>query len=123
MSQDTRELWAKRVERWRESGLTGAEYAAEIGVNEETLRHWKWELGRDLREPGWRSKSARRRRERTRAAFVELVTPPAIAGPAARRADELEPFELVIGKEVRIRVPVRFDGPSLKRLVEALRAH
>jgi hypothetical protein len=29
-----REEWAKRVERWRDSGLTTAEFAAELGVSE-----------------------------------------------------------------------------------------
>ena len=32
-----REEWAKRVERWRDSGLTTAEFAAELGINPKTL--------------------------------------------------------------------------------------
>lgn len=40
MARDGREVWAKRVERWRESGLTAKEYAAEVGLNPNTLTHW-----------------------------------------------------------------------------------
>src|SRR6266851_7518581 len=33
-----RDEWAKRIEQWAESGLSGAEFAREIGVKEGTLR-------------------------------------------------------------------------------------
>jgi hypothetical protein len=45
MERVSREAWAKRVERWRDSGLSAAEYAAEIGVKAHTLSWWKWRLG------------------------------------------------------------------------------
>jgi hypothetical protein len=45
MARESRETWAKRVERWRDSGLTAAEFAAEVGVNPRTLSYWKWRLG------------------------------------------------------------------------------
>ena len=32
----SREVWAKRVQRWQDSDLTAAEFAAEIGVNPKT---------------------------------------------------------------------------------------
>ena len=48
-SRVAREEWAKRVERWRESGLTSAEFAAELGINPRTLTYWKWVLGREAR--------------------------------------------------------------------------
>jgi hypothetical protein len=32
-----REEWAKRVERWRDSGLTAAEFAAELGCSVRAL--------------------------------------------------------------------------------------
>jgi hypothetical protein len=45
----TRAVWAKRVERWGESGLTCAEFAAELGINPRTLTYWKWILGKEAR--------------------------------------------------------------------------
>jgi hypothetical protein len=46
MVRISRDEWAKRIERWTDSELTGAEFAAKIGVKEATLRHWKWALAR-----------------------------------------------------------------------------
>ena len=39
--------WAKRVERWRDSDLTTAEFAAEAGINPRTLTYWAWTLKRE----------------------------------------------------------------------------
>jgi hypothetical protein len=39
--------WAKRVERWRDSGLTTAEFAAPVGINAKTLTYWAWTLERE----------------------------------------------------------------------------
>jgi hypothetical protein len=37
-------VWAKRVERWIDSGLTAKEFAAEAGLKPSTLSYWKWRL-------------------------------------------------------------------------------
>ena len=37
MARATREMWAKRVERWADSELTAKEFAAEVGINAGTL--------------------------------------------------------------------------------------
>ncbi len=44
MARDSAEVWAKRVERWRDSGLTAAQYSGEVGVNPRTLVYWSWRL-------------------------------------------------------------------------------
>jgi hypothetical protein len=41
---DGREVWEKRIQRLRDSELTDAEFAAELGVNVHTLRSWKWKF-------------------------------------------------------------------------------
>jgi hypothetical protein len=33
MDRSTREEWAARIARWKDSGLTAAEFASEIGVS------------------------------------------------------------------------------------------
>lgn len=121
MGQERREVWAKRVERWSESGLSGAEYAAEIGVKEGTLRHWKWALGRESRDPGWEAEAARRGRRQERAAFVEVLAPTARSASGSTGAGLIEPLELILRDGLRIRVPSHFDAISLRRLLEALR--
>lgn len=58
MSKTTRGQWAKRVERWLESGLTAKEFAAELNVSPSVLARWRRKLqaGRELdvgeRAPG-----------------------------------------------------------------------
>src|SRR5689334_10444930 len=117
MARETRETWVKRVERWRDSGLTLKEYAAEIGVNANTLAGWRWRL---------RSDEGREARGAPNApSFVEIIAPPdagravAVTAPAPQAA---EPFELILSSGRRVRVPVEFDGRALRRLVDALEA-
>ena len=43
----SRDEWAKRVERWRDSGLTTAEFAAELGINPHSVTYWAWALKRE----------------------------------------------------------------------------
>ena len=38
------EQWRKRVQRWKDSGLTAREFAAEVGLNFHTLRYWSSRL-------------------------------------------------------------------------------
>jgi hypothetical protein len=61
-------VWAKRVERWRESGLRASEFAAELGVNAGTLAHWKYRLAAEARAEAPRSMAA----EQHRVSFVEV---------------------------------------------------
>ncbi len=115
MPRISREEWAKRIERWIDSGLTGAEFAAEIGVKETTLRHWKWALSRHTREPGWEAKAARERRQQRAPEFVEVVassTPP----PSP------ELLEVTLRNGLKVRLPVQFDPTSLQRLLDVLEA-
>jgi hypothetical protein len=102
MGRDARATWAKRVERWRASGLSAREFAAELGVNARTLTYWKWKLGS---EP--HAESSRR------AEFVEVVAP---------ACDETvcEQLEVVLESGVVVRVPARFDADALRRVVAAL---
>ncbi len=118
MARETREVWVKRVARWRDSGLTLKEFAAEVGVNANTLAGWRWRLraadGGEVRgtsEPP---------------SFLEIVAPSEAAersaAPASAKQPAAEPFELILSGGQRVRVPVQFDGRALRRLVDALEA-
>ncbi len=60
MERVSRETWSKRVERWKDSGLTAAEYAAEAGINAHSLSWWKWRLGSNGATPKLRIRSTKR---------------------------------------------------------------
>lgn len=112
MDRTSREEWAKRVERWGDSGLTAKEYAAEIGIKAHTLSWWKWRLSSDTPAQG------RRRRARraptagagaTPLTFVEMAT-----------AVTHEPLQVVLPSSIRILVPSTFDAPTLGRLLDVV---
>ena len=113
MDRESRETWAKRVERWKDSGLTAKEFAAELGINAHSLSWWRWRLSSPSTAP-----KARRRARRV----TEEMTPPMtfVEVPAPTTAEALE---VVLPSSIRIRVPVAFDAGSLGRLLEVLGAH
>jgi hypothetical protein len=114
MDRASRETWAKRVERWTDSGLTAKEYAAELGIKAHSLTWWKWRLSSGAAAP---KASPRRRRSAKRstpvaAAPLTFVEMTAAAAP--------EPLEVVLPSSIRIRVPSAFDAAALGRLLDVL---
>jgi hypothetical protein len=101
MGRERRGEWEKRIEGWKSSGQTGAEYAAGVGVKEATLRHWKWRLEREKKSGAQAGGGV---------GFVRVV-----AAPAG------EPIEIQLGDGVRIRVPEQFDVEALRRVLEVVR--
>jgi len=108
MGRSSRDEWAKRVERWVDSGLTAAEFAAEAGINPRTLTFWKWQLRRERDRGG---------RPRTRG-FVEVVAP--ARGDGAVEKTRPASLEVVLLDGTVIRVPQRFDRAAFKDLLGAL---
>jgi hypothetical protein len=114
MDRASRETWAKRVERWTDSGLTSKEYAAELGIKAHSLTWWKWRLSSGTAAPKARPRRRRSAKRSTPAAdapltFVEMT---AAAAP--------EPMEVVLPSSIRIRVPSTFDAAALGRLLDVL---
>jgi len=52
MARSSSEQWAKRVERWKASGLSAKDFAAEAGLKPSTLAYWRWRLSRAERAIG-----------------------------------------------------------------------
>lgn len=122
MAGTGREEWRKRVERWRDSGLSAAEFATETGINPRTLTWWKSALSREAHtqqsppaapHPATtvaQARPARARPKRTdRAPLIELR-----AGVSDSR------FELELGQGRKLWVPSRFDADALRRLLQVV---
>lgn len=106
-----REEWAKRVERWRDSGLTTAEFAAELGINSRTLTYWACALKREARG-----------RKRTWQAKGRKPVAAAVSAPAFVEVRYSEPrarFELEL-RGRRLHIPDGFDARQLRSLLEIL---
>lgn len=111
MARESRKVWAERVRRWRKSGLTAREFAAELGVNANTLAFWKYEIarnGRDCEAAGGAS---------SRVEFVEVT---GAVPEVASNATYGEPLEVVCAGGRTVRVPRSFDEQTLLRLLAAL---
>lgn len=115
MERVSREVWAKHVERWQDSGLTAKEFAAELDVSASSLTFWKWKLRR-LANP----ETARVTRKRSKAKHEETSPPFLQLVPTAPSQPSSGPFEVVLASGVVVRVPRDFDESTLQRLVGAL---
>ena len=104
MRRATREQWARRVERWKASGLTAAAFARRDGCNAGSLSWWSWRL-----KAGDRDATPSPPEAISPMTFVELATP-----------IPREPIEIVLPSGARVRVPADFDGPALERILRAL---
>ena len=112
MGRASRDEWSKRVERWRESGLSAEEFATEIGVNANSLRHWGWRLGAEKRRGERRpARKSEPRMEFIEVASLAMETPPVSAGAM---------FEVVLASGATVRVPSGFDGAALRRLLDVV---
>lgn len=122
--------WAKRVERWKDSGLTAKEFAAESGLKASMLSYWQWKLrasGVSARDAG----TGEQTRKRTLAKSGATGRSRELAGPGPMQFVELpatvvtspEPaLEVVLDGGQRVRVSVGFDEATLTRVLRALEA-
>ena len=116
MAKADRAEWQKRVERWRDSGLSAKEFAVETGLKASTLAYWKWRLGAEQRkaeETTARSVRPKPTRPATAPTFFEVAAPTPV--PSA-------PLELVLPVGITVRVPVGFDDQTLGRVLRVLGA-
>jgi hypothetical protein len=106
MARVSRSVWERRIQEWRESGLSAGEFAARIGVNVNTLRNWHYKL-----QPATGAVAVQSGDE-PQVQFVEVAAPPATIA--------YEPIDVVLTSGARLRVPSRFDEEALRRLVALL---
>lgn len=120
MKTNAQEIWSKRVARWKESGLTAKEFAADMGIKAKTLQQWSYRLKKLERDKQTEKQSAE-----PSIHFVEL-TEQTVQEADNKRTDpvpariELEPLEVVLKDGIRVRVPAHFDTDVLRRVVVAI---
>jgi hypothetical protein len=104
------EQWRKRVQRWKDSGLTAKEFAEETGLNFHTLRSWSSKILCEERAKRGAKGVARKSR------FIE-VTDKLPGAPSSTHESELQ---LVVA-DVAVRVPVGFDEQTLRQVLSVIR--
>ena len=113
MARAGREEWAKRVQRWQESGLTAGEFARETGLKASTLSFWKWRLKREQEAPPATRGKKPRNPVKSAVRFVEISAPVGIGSDVGM-------MELVVEGRYVVRIGCEFDGAVLSRLLDAL---
>ena len=111
----SREEWAKRVERWRDSGLTAAEFAAELGINPHSLTYWAWTLKREAsgEKRIWPKKKG------TQAVARKATVQPSAPFVEVKSHTSRAQFELEI-RGRRLHIPESFDAQQLRSLLAIL---
>ena len=112
MARVTPAEWAKRVERWQDSGLSAKEFAAELNVNAGTLSYWKYKLRRQGAASEHVPRGGARATEST-ARFLRVL-------PVHEAVSADGRFEVVVSGGTVVRIPNDFDEAALIRLVRAL---
>jgi transposase len=105
----TRAEWARRVERWRKSGLSGEDFAAREGLKPKQLGWWRWKL----------------RSSPPAAPSPPPVSPPPelrflpvrVVDAAARAAGSGVALEVALPNGRVVRVPPGFDPTMLERVL------
>jgi hypothetical protein len=118
MEHETRETWSKRVERWKESGLSSKEFASELGINAHSLLWWKWRLaaeakGKIFAPPRRRAKLRTTAKKTTRKEGLTFIE---MSAPATRDALEIA----LSSTTFFVRVRAGFDDATLGRALDLL---
>jgi transposase-like protein len=124
MDQTDAQQRAKWVERWKDSGLTAKEFAAEAGLTASALYNWSSQLAAAKRKQADRGSELAVQPMRSERA-CRAKTPPAtptphfVELPIAAVSQSPVMLELLFG-DVCVRVPSGFDEVTLTRVVRAL---
>jgi transposase len=118
MERTARKVWAERVAKWKESGLTLREFASQQGIHHRSLSWWKWQL--TSKTPGTAPK--RRRRRQAPAPIAKTTASSPLTFVEMTAATETDRLEIVLSSSVRIRIRPGFDAATLGRLLDVLEA-
>src|SRR5690348_9571370 len=92
----TREVWSKRVERWKDSGLSAEEFANELGISERSLKRWKWKLAAEASSTPMQAQKRRRVSETAKPTMTSVEVP--------RAASRTSLIEILLPCRIRVRV-------------------
>ncbi len=102
--------WQKRIERWRDSGLSAEQFAAELGINAGTLKYWKYRIGKDSTGSLAAGQKPRPSKAPRASSLVEVQATMITSSP----------FVLELGQDRRLQIPSQFDVSALERLLSLL---
>lgn len=108
--------WVEIVAQWKRSRKTAAEFAAEIGVEVQSLRWWSWAL----RKRGAQQASPVTPDEPMPAFLPVRIVERAIPAKAVSALPG-GPVEILVDDRLAVRVGPAFDEATLRRVLDLLR--
>lgn len=105
----TRVEWAKRLKRWRKSGLSLEEFAAKEKLKVELLKWWRWRLGDSVEESTEESAP--------RFLPVQVVETKGTAPWGTKRTAPAEWIEIALPNGRVVRAQPGFDPETLERVL------
>jgi len=118
------EFWRDHITRWRESGLSQADYCRQRGLKPSRFTYWKKRVAGNSHSPGAKVLGAR-----SSGTPVTLVRLPVgveeakqtAKVSASRQAPAKTALELRVGNDYRIIIQNDFDAGVLKNLIQTLK--
>ena len=115
------------MERWKDSGLTAKEFAAQCGLKASMLSYWQWKLRASNGSRGSTSKQTSKRQAASSASeasgVLSVTAPMRVVELAASVLASAAPcLELVLDRGVRVCVPTGFDEATLTRVLRVVEA-
>ena len=111
--------WWERIQAWRASGLSQAEFCEQEGLRSQTMSRWKTRLCDFQVTPAVGSQDLNGQSGKG----IEFI-PVQVVGQEPPRRDagssDASWLEIVLPNERKIRVPPDFDPDSLRRLLDTL---
>ena len=127
MPRTSREEWAKRVERWQDSGLSAQEFCAELGYNPRTLSFYKYDLKKkaahQASEVSLRGAATGKKAARAQGANGPRKSASTTFVPArivATRSPDSERVLVITVGSVRFEIPAGFDVEYVSRLLASV---
>lgn len=100
----TRDVWERRVERWRKSGLSVEDFAAREGIKSKQLVWWRWKLSTSPPRPA-------------APAPVQFLPVRVVDAPTLRPRGAPVALEIALPNGRVVRVPEGFDPATLARVL------
>jgi len=118
----TRSVWQKRVEQWKSSGVSAAEFAERHGWRAQQLYWWSWKLGTSS-STSRRDEPASVLPEEPRFLPVHVVSSPSstLASATLRTSSSpsphVQPIEVTLPNGCVVRVQPGFDVTTLAQVL------
>ena len=118
----TRSVWQKRVEQWKSSGMSAAEFAERHGWRAQQLYWWSWKLG-TLSSTSRRGEPASALPEDPRFLPVHVMSSPsstrgsATLLTSASPSSYVQPIEVTLPNGCVVRVQPGFEVTTLAQVL------